>query len=143
MQTFKDKMYNHEVTPPSECWSKISNLLDKEKINDFVPVKKNKILYYSLAVAATVAVLVFSLIFWFNKPSTNKNETVAVNERDSGNKQRNHDILVNQITVPKITLADETLANETESKKSEKLVLESNKKKYITIAGPQGRPVKI
>jgi len=142
MQNFKDKMYNHKVTPPSECWSKISTLLDKEKINISIPVKKSKVLRYSLAVAATVAVMVFSLIIWSNKNSLNKNETAAIPERNS-NKQENYDVSVNQITVPKITPVDETSANETESKKSEKSILEANNKRYITIAGPQGQPVKI
>lgn len=147
MQTLKDKMYNHKVTPPTECWEKISTLLDKEKITNSIPPKKNKALYYSLAIAATVVILVFGLIFWFNKNSLNKNETAAIHKRnsnnDDSNKQENYDVSVNQITVPKITPADETLAHETESKKSEKSMLEANNKKYITIAGPQGQPVKI
>jgi hypothetical protein len=87
----------------------------------------------------------FGLIFWFNKDVPNKNGTVVLEREsnDKNNKQENYDVSVNQITVPKVTSADETLAGETESKKSERSVLEGNKKKYITVAGPQGQPVKI
>src|SRR5439155_16159385 len=106
MQTLKEKMYNHKVTPPSECWEKISTLLDNEKINNSIPVKKNRALYYGLAIAATVAVFVFGLIFWFNKNIPNKNETATIRERES-NSKNNDGLSINQITVPKITLVDE------------------------------------
>ena len=120
MQTLKDKMYNYEVTPPSESWQIIATALDENKVGKSPSLKKrSKVLYLSLSAAAAVSIFVAGLIFWQNN-----------------NKQ-----LDDKITVPKATSANEsTMGKESISLAENKM---EDASKYITITGQQGECVKI
>ena len=122
MQTIKDKMYNYELTPPSESWQIIANSLDENKTSNSTSFKKrSKIFYLSLSAAAVISVFIFGLIFW---------------ENNSGNRESD-----DKITVPKTTSNNESKINKgiLTSKDGN---MESGSK-YITITGPQGQCVKI
>ena len=145
MQNLKDKMYNYEVTPPKQSWDIIAGNLNVEKPKDqFLTKKTNKTFYYGLSAAAAVAIIVFSLIFWIDNSNKKSNETAVVPPTNLNKDTINTD---DKITVPKSNPEDEILANNTTSeKKKDKFkdhVVASNPKKYITITGPQGKPVKI
>ena len=134
MQNLKDKMYNYEVTPPSESWQIIAAKLDADKTADSRPVKKrSKVFYLSLAAAAAVAIYVFGIVFW-NANSGNKANHIATSEKNDND---------NKITVPKTS--DEISANKSDQGNATlgDVPLEPDTKKYITITGPQGECVKI
>ncbi len=153
MQNLKDKMYNYEVTPPKQSWDIIASTLEVDKSeNQFSAKKPNKTIYYRLSAAAAVAIIVFSLIFWVNNSNKKSNETAVIPSTNLDNDTSGHTAgnLLNtedKITVPKYNQEDEILGNDTKLvKKKNNLknpAVASNIKKYITITGPQGKPVKI
>jgi len=120
MQTLKDKMYNYEVTPPSESWQIIASELDENKTgNSLLFKKRSEVFYLSLSAAAAISIFVFGLIFW-----------------ESNNKG----------TDDKITAPKTTSNNESGIGKASMLSEDGNKEsgsKYITITSPQGECVKI
>ena len=151
MQTLKDKMYNYEVTPPKQSWDIIAGSLPGPgKNEDQFPAKKtNKTFYYSLSAAAAVAIIVFSLVFWVDNSNKKSNETsVSSANLNNGTNNDNRLTLHNddKITVPKFSTEDEISNNATSVKDKNQLkemTVASNTKKYITITGPQGKPVNI
>jgi hypothetical protein len=151
MQNLKDKMYNYEVTPPKQSWDIITSTLDEEKTEEQFPAKKiYKTFYYGLSAAATVAIIVFSLIFWVDYSNKKSNETTVVQSTNLNDDTNNNSDLLNtddKITIPKSNPEDEMLTNNTTSVKEKNklkgLAVGSHIKKYITITGPQGKPVKI
>ncbi len=154
MYSLKDKMYNYEVTPPPESWQIIATALDKSNINiqSVKPVKKyNKAFYFSLA-AASVTIIFFSVFIWINNSNrVNKNiitETTKLNNGvGSGIKNADHNAANQIITVPKTNDNDDLSASKTgqaeQGDKFNDAKAELSTKKYITISGPQGQPVKI
>ncbi|MEO6454568.1 MAG: hypothetical protein ABIN97_10865 [Ginsengibacter sp.] len=139
MKSLKDKMYNYQVTPPSGSWQTIATALDEVNSN-VQPIKKtNRIFYLSLA-AAAVTFIIFS-VFWFNDSGKKTNESVVKSTkiyRDSGNtKSGNLNGSDNKIKVPETNGDDNNLAANKKSKSGYDI------KKYITISGPGGQPVKI
>ncbi len=154
MQNLKDKMFNYEVTPPKQSWDIIAGTLNAEKTDtQFTGKKINKKLYYTLSAAAASVIIVFSLIVWIENSNKELNETAVVPSSNLNNDTNNHNeenLLYNddKITVPKSNQENEILANNTttsvkETNKLDDPELASNTKKYITITGPQGKPVKI
>ncbi len=153
MQNLKDKMYNYEVTPPKQSWDIITSTLDEEKTEEQFPAKKiYKTFYYGLSAAATVAIIVFSLIFWVNNSNKKSNETAVVPSANlkndaNDNTPKNQLPTDDKITVPKSNPEDVISANNTTTVKDKNKLKDpavaSNTKKYITITGPQGKPVKI
>ena len=120
MQDLKDKMYNYEVTPPSESWQIIATALDENKVDKSTSFKKrSKVFYLSLSAAAAISIFVVGLIFW----------------------QNNNKELDYKITVPKTTSTNESIM-EKESISSRDNKMEGDSK-YITITGQQGECVKI
>ena len=133
MEDFKNKLLNYQETPPADIWNKISNGLNDEKIIQIPGLRrKSKFLFYSLTAAASLVIILLSTVL-FNKNKEDRSvakvpakvEQVAQTNKDS--------IELNQQMLEKII--------ETPDKK----LLASNfyQKKYITIAGPEGQPVKI
>ncbi|MDQ6757731.1 MAG: hypothetical protein M3004_12440 [Bacteroidota bacterium] len=124
MDNVKHKMYNYEVTPPQGVWESIAAELDTNKAT-VIPLQKNrsKIFYYSLA-AASVAVLLFCLIFFTNRSKTDtngqfifssstlKNENNPVNKNETGPDKKEEIIM----TVPTEGKID------TESKADDELI---------------------
>ena len=153
MQDLKDKMYNYEVTPPKQSWNIIAGTLDSEKAKDQFPAKKiNKTFYYSLSAAAVAAIIIFSLVFWVDNSNKKSNETAVVPSANlkndtSDNTPENQLPTDDKITVPKSNPEDVISANNTLSVKDKNKLKDPavvfNTKKYITITGPQGKPVKI
>ena len=139
MQNFKDKLYNYETPPPEDMWSKISGELDDQKVVQLKGLRgRSKFIYYGATAAAALIIIFISNLF-FNKNSedpaigsnTTRNETYySSSTADSIN--QNYLLLEKIINTPK----------------NQKLLAYNNvqeglSKKYITIEGPQGQPVKI
>jgi hypothetical protein len=134
MQNFKNKLYDFEVTPPENIWSDISKDLAGNKIIKITDRKKSKRLYY-LAIAAASLVIIFlgSLFFKHNSPSSENSTTTVSNEKMRDSMALNHRILESIIHSPKEK--HEIVLNDLQSP--------DIPKKYITVAGPEGQPVKI
>jgi hypothetical protein len=134
MQNFKNKLYDFEVTPPENIWSDISKDLAGNKIIKITDRKKSKSLYY-LAIAAASLVIIFlgSLFFKHNSPSSENSTTTVSNEKMRDSMALNHRILESIIHSPKEK--HEIVLNDLQSP--------GIPKKYITVAGPEGQPVKI
>ena len=131
MEDYKNKLLNYSETPPEDIWNNISNELHDEKLVGFHGLKrKSKFTFYGLTAAASLIIILVSSIL-FNK---NKDKFVHKTTAKSGKVARmNKDsIELNQQMLEKII--------ETPDKK---LLASNFQKKYLTIAGPEGQPVKI
>lgn len=143
MQDFKNKLYNFEKTPPGNIWEEISGSLNNprtKKIND-EPIKipgirgRSKFYYYAMTAAASLIILFFITFFFRkdrNSESLAKNSS-ADTQSPSATKikdsiQLNQQILERIIENPNKNLVASNLQKQN---------------KYITIAGPEGQPVKI
>lgn len=142
MQKFNDKLYNYEAPPPEVVWSKIVEVIDKEKVVQMPRGirRKSKFLFYGLTAAASLVIIFVSSLFFKKSaeimPNTNNKNSAVFSQILQPNKDS---INLNQQILEKIINAP----------KNEKLLASNytrNKdhiKKYITIAGPEGQPVKI
>jgi hypothetical protein len=136
MENFKNKLYNYETPPPEEIWGKITEELQNEKVIKIQGYKKSKNIYY-LAVAAASLVIIFVGSLFFKKTKSNSSgivinsKTISPEKKDS--MVLNHKVLESIIHSPEekheIVLNNPEAAN--------------LPKRYITVAGPEGQPVKI
>lgn len=164
MDKLKERMYDYEVTPPEEVWNAITTELDKG--SKIIPITKekntNNKLYYFLAAAACVAVLIFSAV-WFmssRKNVTKEYSSIPVNtKQDPVIKETNE--VSEKITAPKKietntvrkdnTALVKNVAPKKQPLKSQNTIpvsdvdvaLIETPNTYITIAGPEGQPVKV
>jgi len=134
MKTVNDKLYNFEATPPAGAWDRISGELHKKRV---VQMKSRKKLVIAMAAAASiVSVILISLIF-FNLGKKSSHQIAAHSIRSD--KPLNDTLRKNNEVLERIINAPD----------NKKLVASSQlsdlgfHKKYITISGPEGQPVKI
>lgn len=139
MQNFKDKLYNYETPPPGDMWSKISGDLDDQKIVQLKGLRgRSKFIYYAMTAAAAILIIFVSNIF-FNKNSDDNSTGETIVESGS---------YYSSSSADSINLNYQMLEKIINAPKNEKLlayndVTDGFPKKYITIEGPQGQPVKI
>jgi hypothetical protein len=137
MENFKDKLYHYQATPPEGAWNKIVDELKNE--NDIkIPRlrSKSKFLFYSLTAAASLIIILLST-FLFNKNKEIKPlAEVPVTKVDNLDSQKVKD---------SIELNKQILEKIIQTPPDKKLLASNFKtaKKYVTIAGPEGQPVKI
>jgi len=139
MQNFKNKLHDFEAHPPKETWAKISSELDNEKVIQLPGIRRrSRLLFYGLTAAASLLILLIVNVFNNSTtvPSNDKAAMVsstqpAVNNNDSVN--QNKQLLENIINTP---ASQKLLASNFQKNNG-------NQKKYITVAGPEGQPVKI
>jgi hypothetical protein len=144
MQDFKNKLYNYETPPPGEIWRniekelQISNEPEDEKVVNISTHRRSAFLFYGATAAASVVIIFLGSLF-FNKNKhlnptantpANSNNVLAQKIKDSIN--LNHKILESIIHNPKEK--KEIIAKNQNQK---------NSKKYLTVANPEGQPVKI
>ena len=143
MQNFKERLYNHEATPPPEIWDNISAELDN-KSSKLLPMRglrrRSKFIFYGLTAAASLIIIFVSSVV-FNKSGENiKSKTSPSFQSDN---------LAAQKVKDSLTLNNKTLEAIIKSSKDKNLLAKnyenssSKVKKYITIEGPEGKPVKI
>ena len=157
MDDVKNKMYNYETTPPDGVWKAIAAELDRNEAKVIPMGKKNSRTFYYLA-AASVAVIIFCVIYFTNKSSksTDENYTTSPDKTPLDTGVKNNTF----ITVPieeKTTAKNNDLpakhkvekdnTNQKQNKEIQKEInynqVASNTSRYITVEGPQGQPVKI
>ncbi|MEO9210777.1 MAG: hypothetical protein ABI208_06750 [Ginsengibacter sp.] len=138
MQNFKNRLYEFESPAPEAVWNHIADGLDNKKLPK-PKSGKTRLMYYAMAAAAAL-VIIFLGKFYFNNNSeqsklANELHGVAPNSNSvisNDSVQNNKQVLESIINTPKPKplLAD--------NKK-----VETGVKKYITISGPEGQPIKI
>ena len=145
MQDFKKRLYDFEEGPPEGIWENIQKKINEEekKVVPFNLFRKKSRLYFCLFTAAASLVIIFAGTFLFNKSGENNkgNSGISqpgISQNSSGEKadsiDQNYEILENIIKAKK----DKNLLANTLEKS-----YQNGKKKYITIAGPEGQPVRI
>ncbi|MEP6583110.1 MAG: hypothetical protein ABJA90_02535 [Ginsengibacter sp.] len=139
MQNFKEKLYDYETTPPKSIWDNIATELDNESKVVQIPAfrKRSRFIFYGLTAAASLIIIFISSLF-FKKNNSNKADQQTASTSITKDSPSN----VNE------SLNNKTLKSIIQSSKDKSLVPENNtagtnEKKYITIAGPEGQPVKI
>lgn len=138
MQSFKNKLYNYEAPPPEELWQHINEDLQNEKAVKIPGYKRSKKLYY-LAIAAASLVIIFIGSFFFkNNKETNSTASVS-KERAISPEQLKDSMILNQRILESIIHSPK----EKQEIVSNDLQATNISKKYITVAGPEGQPVKI
>ena len=141
MQNFKNKLYNYETPPPEEIWSSIVNELDNEKVIKIPGLRRrSKFLFYGLTAAASLVIIFISSLFFNRNKEIKPVAELPALKLDNLTPQKikdsidlNHQILETIINTPK---DKKLLASNLETHNGQV-------KKYITISGPEGQPVKI
>ncbi|MEP6626914.1 MAG: hypothetical protein ABJA32_02980 [Ginsengibacter sp.] len=147
MQNFKNKLYQYEAVPPDGIWSNIERELNKDSSKNSKLVKltpstrRNRLLFYGFTAAASLVIIFVSGIFF--KKDRDVKEVAAATVLQIEN-------LVTQKVKDSMALNHQILERIINTAPEQKKVLASNlerhdgqAKKYLTIAGPEGQPVKI
>ena len=137
MLNFKEKLYKYEADPPAEIWNNINNELQdninlQQVISTPVNRKRSKLIFYTLTAAASL-IIIFLISLFYNKNRENQQilSSTELQSKDS--------IKLNNTALEDIIKASKE-NNVTAKNKANVL---SKVRKYITIAGPEGQPVKI
>ncbi len=136
MENFKDKLYHYQAPPPEGAWNKIAAGLNNEnKIKIPNLRSKSKFLFYGLTAAASLVIILISTLLFNNKEIKPVADTPSIT---SGN-------LISQKEKDSIELNKQVLEKIIQMPADKKLLASNfkNPKKYVTIAGPEGQPVKI
>jgi hypothetical protein len=133
MEDFKNKLLNYQETPPADIWNKISEGLNDEKIIQIPGLRrKSKFLFYSLTAAASLVIILLSTVL-FNKKKEDRSVAKVPAKVEQSAQTNKDSIELNQQMLEKII----------ETPDKQLLASNFHQKKYITIAGPEGQPVKI
>jgi hypothetical protein len=139
MQNYKERLYNYEETPPAEIWDNISTELDAKDAKPLIAGlrRRSKFIFYGLTAAASLIIIFVSsqLINRTGETIQKKNSL----QTDNLAKKVKDSLNLNNKTLEAIIKS---------SKDKNQLVKnyensESKVKKYLTIEGPEGQPVKI
>ena len=140
MQTFKDKLYHYESVPPEGMWDKITSELDKKKTAPLRGLRgRSKLMFYAVTAAAALIIIFVNNAFFNDTESEHHSEgsvVKAVNAflpatKDSIN--LNYQLLEEIINTPQ---SQKLLASNSST-------INGLNKRYLTVAGPEGQPVKI
>ncbi len=146
MHDFKNKLFNYEHEPPAEIWERINSELDTSNPKA-APIRlfrrRSKLVFYGITAAASLIIIfLLSVVFNGSKENNGDNNSLASAETRKGNS-------ISQNTKDSIKLNNKTLEDIIKSSKEDKLIAQNYRgasnqlKKYITISGPSGQPVKI
>jgi hypothetical protein len=139
MQDFKNKLYNYEAPPPEEIWNRISEEMQNEKVIKIQGYRKSKFVFYASAAAISLAIIFLGSLFFKNNKSINSTPNISTKKKTISPEKMKDSILLNQKILEAII----------HNPKEKKEIVSNNLKeaniptKYITVAGPEGKPVKI
>ena len=134
MEDLKNKLYNYEAQPPEQAWHIISRSIQTKKPENVTGHRQSKIFFYSAAAAACIVLILFGSVFIRHQrknPLSAEKSVAVAGENLKDSMKLNHQILESIIKSPKEK--QELIANS----------IESFTKKYLTVSGPEGQPVKI
>lgn len=131
MKTVKDKLYHFEETPPSEVWEKLAGKINGGKIVNIRTRTRTKRAALITAAAAVIVLLLVNFIF-LQRPGHSDTDAPATALSQPDSIDKNNELL-------------EQIINAPENKKmiASNHMLAEGFKKYFTIEGPEGEPVKI
>ncbi len=135
MEKYNTRLYHFEAEPPAFIWGNISETLGEK--NNIHPIHRKGRVAVWIAAAAAIVVILIAGIFYKTSEVKTHNDVSAVIKPIPGSNQDS--MAVNNSLLEKII-------NTPESQKLiayNHLSLDGHAKKYITIAGPEGQPVKI
>lgn len=136
MSELKNKLYDYREEPPEEVWDRVIKALHNVRNSATSPGRlRSRILFYSLTAAASLVIIFLGSHFFNRKkqgpPVASNSSAVTLPSRpDKDSIHMNQQIL-------------ESIINSPEEKKEILADQSSLDKKYITVAGPEGQPVKI
>lgn len=135
MQNFKNKLYNYEAAPPEQLWDDIVEQIQNEKVIDLRLNPRPRLLFYSATAAASIIIVLFASLFIKHHEENNRTDqqkAALLAQKNSDSIRLNHQLL-------------EAIIHNPQEKKAiiSGSSAEVTKKKYLTIAGPEGQPVKI
>ncbi len=145
MQDFKKRLYDFEEGPPESVWEDINKKINEEekKVVPFNQFSKKSKLYFYFFTAAASLVIIFAGTFLFNKSRENGKENTGTSQIE--NSENTYE--ANKDSIDQNYKMLENIINAKKDKNLLAYMLEKSfqngKKKYITIAGPEGQPVKI
>lgn len=139
MQNFKNKLYNYETPPPEEIWNGIAEEIQSEKVIKIAGYKKSKFIFYAAAAAISIIIIFLGSLFFKRDKTDNSYENIANRQKAISPQKIKDSMVLNQKILESII----------HSPKEKKEIVSNNSKaahiplKYITIEGPEGKPVKI
>ncbi|HEY5368584.1 MAG TPA: hypothetical protein VIJ75_06275 [Hanamia sp.] len=140
MQNFKEKLFNYETPPPEEIWHHIAGEINNENVVKMRGHKKNKFVFYTVAAAASVVIIFLGSVF------LKKNSTPKYSYQ---NKLDQQNLLLAQETKDSVQLNQLILESIINNPKEKKEIVSQEpddnikSKTYLTVADPEGQPVKI
>ena len=139
MQNFKNKLYNYETPPPEEIWNRISEGMQSEKVINISHHRKSKFIFYATAAAVSVVIIFLGSLFFKNEKISNSTGNVATKENPISPQKMKDSMFLNQ------KILESIIHNPKEKKEivSNDLRETNIHTKYLTIEGPNGKPVKI
>ena len=139
MQDFKNKLYNYETPPPEEIWNSISEEMQNEKVINISDHRKSKFVFYAAAAAISLVIIFLGSLFFKNDKHSNSSENIAGNENTISPQKLKDSMILNQ------KILESIIHNPKEKKEivSNDLKETNIHTKYLTIEGPDGKPVKI
>ncbi len=139
MQNFKNKLYNYEIPPPEAIWNSISEGMQSEKVINISDHKKSKLVFYAVAAAISLVIIFLGSLFFKNEKAFNTNKNVATRENTISPQKMKDSMFLNQ------KILESIIHNPKEKKEivSNDLRETNIHTKYLTIEGPNGKPVKI
>ncbi|MEO8820920.1 MAG: hypothetical protein ABI267_08915 [Ginsengibacter sp.] len=139
MQDFKNKLYNYETPPPEEIWNRISEEMPSEKVINIAGHRKSKFVFYAAAAAISLVIIFLGSLFFKNNKNFDSHDNVATRENTISPQKMKDSMILNQKILESII----------HSPKEKKEIVSNDLKetnihtKYLTIEGPDGKPVKI
>jgi hypothetical protein len=142
MPDFKKRLYNYEADPPQKIWDNINAALNGNEakvVSITVLSKRSKFIFYSITAAASL-VIIFLTTVLFNKSDHSKMGLISMNQSKA---------ILSKKVQDSINLNNKILKEIIKSSKDKNLLAQNyessllKEKKYLTITGPGGQPVKI
>jgi hypothetical protein len=140
MQDFKNKLYNYETPPPEETWDNIIEELNNERVIKMHGYRKNKYLFYGVTAAASIIIIFIGSVFFKKNKVSNSSSTAYTSS-------------LNNLTAQKLKdsteLNQQILKSIINNPQEKQEIIDKNPdqnnatKIYLTVAGPEGQPVKI
>ena len=147
MQQLRDRFNNYSVPPPEGAWDEIAAQLDAEKPG-MSSIKKVNRTYYLFAAAAAVIVVVagYMLFTIFSNPAekqmVSSSDSLGLKNNDLANNIDNKTVQPKLNNESLMRVPDKELSTIKNNLDSVEANVEP-KTNYITIAGPEGQPVKV
>lgn len=138
MKGLKNKLYHFETPPPEGAWEKIVEELDNEKVVKLYQRKRPRLLFYGITAAASILLIFIGSLFFNKNKDTENNNTVSNNTKINNS---------NELTKKDSALLNQQILKSIINSPKEKKEIVTNpstlSKRYLTVAGPEGQPVKI